>query len=70
LSTLCLFPVEEAYLSPSLLRLQILCFWFARTFLFVLAMTQVGTDEFDFLAFMSRFFLDASLFLPKLSKSS
>ena len=39
---------------------------FALTFLLVLAITQVGTEEFCFLAFMSRFFLDASLFLPKL----
>ena len=55
---------SEAYLNPSLVLLQVLCFWFALTFLLVLAMTQVGTEEFCFLAFMRRFFLDASLFLP------
>jgi len=48
-----------------LVLLQALCFVLDLTFLFVLEMTQVGTEEFCFLAFIRRFFLDASLFLPK-----
>jgi hypothetical protein len=48
-----------------LVLLQVLCFRFDLTFLFVLAMTHVGTEAFCFLAFMRWFFLDASLFLPK-----
>jgi len=52
-------------LNPSLVLLQALCLVLDLVFLFVLEMTQVGTDAFAFLAFMRRFFLDASLFLPK-----
>jgi hypothetical protein len=43
---------------------------FDLTFLFVLAMTQDGTEALLFLAFIRRFFLDASLFLPKPLKFS
>ena len=57
--------IHGAYLNPSLVLRQTLCFWLDLTFLFVLAMTQVGTEEFFFLAFIRRFFLDASLLLPK-----
>jgi hypothetical protein len=52
-------------LNPSLVRLQVLCFRFDLTFLFVLAITHVGTEAFCLLALMRWFFLDASLFLPK-----
>jgi hypothetical protein len=60
-----LFPVARVYFNPSLVLLQTLCFLFDLTFLFVFAMTHVGTEAFDLLAFIRRFFLDASLFLPK-----
>jgi len=56
--------LARAYLNPSLFLLQTLCFLFDLTCRFVLAMTQDGTDAFCFLAFIRRFFLDASLFLP------
>ena len=62
--------VRGAYLNPSLVLLQTLCFLLDLTCLFVLAMTQDGTEAFCFLAFIRRFFLDASLFLPMPSKSS
>ena len=53
------------YLKRSLVLLQTRCLLFVLAFLFVLAMTHVGTEAFCFLAFISRAFLDASLFLPK-----
>ena len=53
-----------AYLNPSLVLLQALCLLLFLTFLFVLAMTHVGTEALSFLAFIRRFFFDASLFLP------
>jgi hypothetical protein len=48
-----------------LVLLQTLCFSFDLTWRFVLAMTQVGIEEFCFFALIRRFFLDESLFLPK-----
>jgi transposase len=60
-----LFPIALAYLNPNLVLLQTLCLLFDLIFLFVRAMTHVGTEAFCFLALSRRFFLDASLFLPK-----
>src|SRR5438309_350020 len=56
--------MAQRYLNPSLVLLQVRCFRFDLTFLFVLAMTHVRTEAFCFLAFMRWFFLEASLFLP------
>ena len=38
--------MAQRYLNPSLVLLQVLCFLFDLTFLFVLAMTHVGTEAF------------------------
>jgi len=62
--------VERGYLNLSLVFLQDLCFVFVLVCLFVLAMTHEGTEALAFLAFMRRFFFDASLFLPIPLKSS
>jgi lysylphosphatidylglycerol synthetase-like protein (DUF2156 family) len=54
------------YLSFSFRCLQFLRFGFDLTFLFVLTITQVGTDLACLPAFASLFFLDASLTLAML----
>jgi hypothetical protein len=60
-----IFRMSPYYFRPSLVLLQTRCLLFVLVFLFVLAMTQVGTEAFCFLAFINRFFFEASLFLPK-----